>query len=176
MTNGANDKRGKLHHSPWYSDIRTSKQLNTPPGLLSHPFQTKHSKQEKTGANQTAWISSNQTWRINFHSDGIPDAVSSSDTISVRISLHIKAISDVITKFNPETISKTNSNHSHCYTLLQEGGLWQWPFETVREHLSSWYVVHVDLSNSCHICRRIVHGRNVCNCSCEVDSVLDARD
>jgi hypothetical protein len=28
MTNGANYKRGKLHHSPWHSDIRTSHQLN----------------------------------------------------------------------------------------------------------------------------------------------------
>jgi len=28
MTNGANYKRGKLHHSPWHSDIRTSNQLN----------------------------------------------------------------------------------------------------------------------------------------------------
>jgi len=29
MTNGANYKRGTLHHSPWHSDIRTSNQLNT---------------------------------------------------------------------------------------------------------------------------------------------------
>jgi len=28
MTNGANYKWGKLHHSPWHSDIRTSNQLN----------------------------------------------------------------------------------------------------------------------------------------------------
>jgi len=28
MTNGANYQRGKLHHSPWHSDIRTSNQLN----------------------------------------------------------------------------------------------------------------------------------------------------
>jgi hypothetical protein len=28
MINGANYKRGKLHHSPWHSDIRTSNQLN----------------------------------------------------------------------------------------------------------------------------------------------------
>jgi len=41
MTNGANYKRGKLHHSPWHSDIRTSNQHNTSPGRLSHPFQTK---------------------------------------------------------------------------------------------------------------------------------------
>jgi len=28
MTNGASYKRGKLHHSPWHSDIRTPNQLN----------------------------------------------------------------------------------------------------------------------------------------------------
>jgi riboflavin transporter FmnP len=28
MTNGANFKRGKLHHSPWHSEIHTSNQLN----------------------------------------------------------------------------------------------------------------------------------------------------
>jgi len=28
MTNGANYKRGKLHHSPWHCDIHTSNQLN----------------------------------------------------------------------------------------------------------------------------------------------------
>jgi hypothetical protein len=28
MTNGANNKRRKTHHSPWHSDIRTSNQLN----------------------------------------------------------------------------------------------------------------------------------------------------
>jgi hypothetical protein len=28
MNNGANYKRGMLHHSPWHSDIRTSNQLN----------------------------------------------------------------------------------------------------------------------------------------------------
>jgi len=40
MTNGANYKSGKLHHSPWHSDICTFNQLNTPPGRLSRPFQT----------------------------------------------------------------------------------------------------------------------------------------
>jgi hypothetical protein len=29
MTNGTNYKRGKLHHSPWHSDIHTSNQLNS---------------------------------------------------------------------------------------------------------------------------------------------------
>jgi hypothetical protein len=28
MTNGANYETGKLHHSPWHSDICTSNQLN----------------------------------------------------------------------------------------------------------------------------------------------------
>jgi hypothetical protein len=41
MTNGANYTRGKLHHSPWHSDIRTPNQLNTPPGRLSYLFQKK---------------------------------------------------------------------------------------------------------------------------------------
>jgi len=35
MTNGANYKRGKLHHTPWHSDIRTSNQLNNAIGDLS---------------------------------------------------------------------------------------------------------------------------------------------
>jgi len=47
MTNGANYKWGTLHHSPWHSDIRTSNQLNTPPGWLSRPFQTKQWTKEK---------------------------------------------------------------------------------------------------------------------------------
>jgi hypothetical protein len=29
MTNGANYKKGKLHHGTWHSDIRTPNQLNT---------------------------------------------------------------------------------------------------------------------------------------------------
>ena len=41
MTNGANYKRGKLHHSPWHSDIHNSNQRNTPPGWLSCLFRTK---------------------------------------------------------------------------------------------------------------------------------------
>ena len=65
MTNGANYTKGKLHHSPWHSDIRTSNQLNTPPGRLSRPFQTKNSKHRGRGANQTLWISSKQTCPIN---------------------------------------------------------------------------------------------------------------
>jgi len=38
MTNGANYPRGKLHHSPWHSDMRTSNQLNMSIGghLLNH--------------------------------------------------------------------------------------------------------------------------------------------
>ena len=175
MTNGANYKRGKLHHSPWHSDIRTSNQLNTPPGQLSRPFQTKNSKQRRRGANQTTWISSKQTCLINLLSDGIPDGISSSnsDTIS-------GTIPKTISNSNPETISEdipeSNSDHSHRSTLLQEGGLRQWLFEAVGEHLSSRYVAQVDLSVSSHICSKIVLGRNVCNCSCAVDSVLDARD
>jgi len=34
MTNGANYQRGKLHHSPWHSDIRTPNQLNSFKGIV----------------------------------------------------------------------------------------------------------------------------------------------
>ena len=116
---------------------------------------------------------------INLHSDGIPDAISmsNSDTISVTIA---ETISDSITDSNPEAIpeaiSESNSDNSHCSTLLQEGGLRQWLCEAVGEHLSSRYVAQVDLSISSHICSKIVLGCNVCNCSSAVDSVLDGRD
>ena len=180
MTNGANYKRGKLHHSPWHSDIRTSNQLNTPPGRLSRLFQTKNCKQRRRGANQTLWISSKQTCPINLLSDGIPDAFSSSDTISVTIPETIsdctEAISEAVPNSNPETISECNSDHSHRSTLLQEGRLWQRRCEAFGERLSSRYVAQVDPSVSSHICSKIVFGRNVCNCSSAVDSALDARD
>jgi len=106
---------------------------------------------------------------INLLSDGIPDAISSSDTISVTIP-------ETISNSNPEAIPKSNSDHSHRCTLLQEGGLWQWLCEAVGEHLSSRYVAQVDFSISSHICRKIVLGRNVCNCRSAVDFVLHARD
>jgi len=32
MTNGANYKNGKIHQSPWHSDIGTPSELNTPAG------------------------------------------------------------------------------------------------------------------------------------------------
>jgi len=180
MTNGANYKRGKLHHSPWHSDIRTSNQLNTSPGRLSRPFQTKNSKQRRRGANQTTWISSKQRCPINLLSDGIPDAFSSCDTIPATISEHTEAISQAIPNSNPEAIpeavSESNSDHSHRTTLLQEGGLRQWLCEAVGEHLRSRYVAQVDLSISGHICSKIVLGCNVCNCSSAVDSVLDTRN
>ena len=166
MTNGAIFKRGKLHHSPWHSDIRSSNQLNTPPGRLSRPFQTTHT-QRRRGANQTSWISSKQTCPIDLLSDCIPDAISNSNTVPVTISEHTKAI--------PKAIPESNSDHSHRSTLLQEGGLRQWLCEAVGEQLSSRYVAQVDLSISSHICIKIVLGRNVCNCSSAVDSVLDAR-
>ena len=120
-----------------------------------------NSKQRRRGTNQTLWISSKQTCPINLLSAGIPDAFSISNTISVTI---------------PESISESNSDHSHRCTLLQEGGLRQWLGEAVGEHLSSRYVAQVDLSISSHICSKIVLGSNVCNCSSAVDSVLDTRD
>ena len=101
MTNGANYKRGKWHHSPWQSDIRTPNQLNTPPGQLSRTFETKNSKQRRRGANQTTWISSKQKCPINLLSDGISDAFSRSDTISVTISERTEAISEAIPNSNP---------------------------------------------------------------------------
>ena len=177
MTNGANYKRGKLHHSSWHSNIHTSNQLNTPPGWLPRPFQIKNSKQWRRGANQTTWISSKQTCPINLLSAGIPDAISSSNSNTISVTIP-ETISNSISDSNPETIPdaipESNSDHSHCSTLLQEGGLWQWLCKAVSEHLSSRYVAQVDLSVSSHICSKIVLGRNVCNCSSAVDSVLDA--
>jgi hypothetical protein len=48
--------------------------------------------------------------------------------------------------------------------------------EAVGEHLSSRYVAQVNLSVSSHFCSEIVLGRNVCNCSSAVDSVIDGID
>jgi len=130
-----------------------------------------NSKQKRRGANQTLWISSKQTCLINLLSDGIPDAISNSNTIPVTISERTEAISEAIS----EAIPESNSDHSHRSTLLQEGGLRQWLCEAVGEHLSSRYVAQVDLFISSHICSKIVLGRNVCNCSSAVDSGLDTR-
>jgi len=47
ITNGASYKWGKLHHSPWHSDIWTSNQLNTPPRWLTYPFHTQQQSKEK---------------------------------------------------------------------------------------------------------------------------------
>jgi hypothetical protein len=123
---------------------------------------------------------------INLLSDGIPDAfsISNSDTISATISERTEEISEAFPKSNPEpipeaiseAIPESNSDHSHRSTLLQEDGLRQWLCEAVGEHLSSRCIAQVDLSVSSHICSKIVLGRNVCNCSSAVASVLDARD
>jgi hypothetical protein len=139
MTNCANYQTGKLHHSPWHSDICTPNQLNTPPGRRSCPFQTKNSKQSRRGATQTSWISSKQMCPINLLLDGLRDAISMSnaDTIPATISERTAAISDSITDSNPKAIPEAISNHSHRCTLLQEGGLGQWLCEAVGKHLSS---------------------------------------
>jgi len=100
-------------------------------------FKQKTVNKRRRGANQTTWISSKHTCPINLLSDGIPDAIFSSDTISVTIAETIS-----------EAIPETNSDHSHCSTLLQEGGLRQRLCEAVGEHLSSRYVAQVDLSVS----------------------------
>ena len=115
-------------------------------------------------------------------SHAFPEVISNSNydpisvTISKTISMHIEAISKTISNANPKSISESNSDHSHRSTLLQQGGLPRWQCETVGEHLSSRYVAQLDLSISSHICRNIVLGCDVCNCSSAVDSVLDARD
>jgi hypothetical protein len=115
-------------------------------------------------------IPSKQTCPINLLSNGIPDAISNfnSDTIAVTIS---KAIPD-----GTEAISKSNPDHSHRSTQLQESGLGQWLCKAVGEHRSSWYIAPVNLSISSHICSKIVLGRNVCNCISTVDSVLDTHE
>jgi hypothetical protein len=175
MTNGANYKRGKLHHSPWHSDIRTSNQLNTPPGRLSRPFQTKTSKKRRRGANQTLWISSKQMSSINLLFDAILDSFSKSDTISMTIPETIPNSNHEAISKHTEAIAQAISDHSHRSTLLQEGGLWQWRCEAVGEHLSSWYVAQVHLSVSSHSCGKILLSCDVCNSSSAVDSGLDAR-
>jgi len=76
----------------------------------------------------------------------------------------------------PDAIHKSNSDHSHCSRLVQEGGLQEWLYEAVGEQLSSRYVGSVNLFVSSHICSKIVLGRNMCNCSSAVDFVLDASD
>jgi len=146
----------------------------------SHQVRFKqHSKQQIRGANQAAWISFKQPCRIDLHSDGIPVAISSSDTISVTtsdtISEYTKAIYKAIPNCNPETVPESNLVHSHRSTLHKEGGLWQWLGEAVGEHLSSRYVAQFDPSFSIHTCSKIVLGCNACNCSSAVHSVLDAR-
>ena len=106
---------------------------------------------------------------IDLLSNGIPDAISNSNsnTISVTISAEIReSISDYITA----------SNHSHCSTLLQEGGLRQRLCEAVGKHLSSWYITQVDLFICSHGCRKMVFCRNVCKCSSAGDSVLDSHN
>ena len=143
-----------------------------------------NSKQRRRGAKQTLCISLKQTCPIDLLSNGIPDAFSSSNAIPAIISECTEAISEAIPNSKPEAISEAisesipeaNSDHCHHCTLLQEGELRQWLCEAVGEHLSSRYVGQVHLSLSSHICSKIVLGRNVCNCSSEVDSALDARD
>jgi hypothetical protein len=59
---------------------------------------------------------------ITLLSDWIPDAISSSDTISNTIS---ETISETISNSNSEAIPDSNSDDSHCSTLLQNSGLRQ---------------------------------------------------
>jgi len=80
------------------------------------------------------------------------------------------------TNYNPDVIPGSNCDHSHCSTLLQAVRLQQWLCEAVSKHLRSRYVVQVYLSISSHMWSKRVFGRNVCNCSSAVYSVLDRRD
>jgi len=179
MTNRSNYKSGKVHHSPWHSDIRTSNQLNTPPGRLSHPFQTNTvNKGEEEPIKHCGSPRNKRAQSINLLSDGLPFAISISncDTIPATVSESTKAMSKAIPNSNPEAIPESNSDHSHRSTLLQEGRRQEWLREAVGKHLSSRYVAQVDLSVSSHICSKIVLGCNVCNCSSAGDSVLDAHD
>ena len=134
-----------------------------------------NSNQKGRKANQTLRISSEQPCPINLLSNGVANVISNfnSDTIS-------KTISEAITDSNPEAISyaisESNSDRSHCSTLLQEGGIRQRLCEAVGEHLSRQYVAQVDLSIPSHICSTIVFCHNVCNHTSSVDPVLDAHD
>jgi len=123
MTNGAYCTRGKLHHSPWHSDICTTNQLNTPLGLPSCPCQTKYSKQRESGSNWTTWITSKLTCPNSQLSNGFINAISHScqDIISITISERNEAISNAIPNFNSESIADV----SHHSTLVQTGGLQQ---------------------------------------------------
>jgi len=107
MTNGANYKRGKLHHSPWHSDIHTSNQLNTPRGWLSRPFPTKTvNKRVEEPIKQCGSARNEGAQSINLLSDDIPDAISisNSDTFPAIISKRTEAISEAIPNCNPEAI------------------------------------------------------------------------
>jgi len=179
MTNGANYKRGKLRHSPWHCDICTSNQLNSPPGRLSRPFQTKTvNKREEEPIEHSGSPRKKGAQSIHLLSDDIPNAISisNSDTIPTTISESTEASSEPIPISDPETIPESKSNHSHRITLLQEGRHREWLCEAVSVHLSHRYLAQFDLSVSSHICSKIVLGCIVCNCSYAVDSVLDANN
>jgi hypothetical protein len=70
---------------------------------------------------------------INYLSDGIPDAISSSDTISVTIPDRSEAISEALPNSNPEVIP----DYTQRFTLLPQGAFRQSLCEAVGEHLSS---------------------------------------
>jgi len=115
--------------------INSTLRLN---GCLVRSIQ--HSNQKSRGANETVWISSKPMCTINLLSRGFLYLISSFDTISVTTSDTISQYSEAISKAIPNSNSGTISDHSHCSTLLQEGGLWLWLCEVVGEHLRSWYV------------------------------------
>jgi len=97
---------------------------------------------------------------IDLFSDG------SSNTIPITNSEYTEVIS--------KAISKSNSVHFHCSTVLLESVVQQWLCEAVGEHLSSRCGSHVNLSISSHICSKILQGHNVCHCTSAGDSVPNA--
>jgi hypothetical protein len=132
MTNGAHYRKGKLHHSPLHGDIRTSTQLNTSPGWLSRPFQTKTvNKGEEEPITHWESPQNKSAQSIHLISDAVANAISSSkfNTCPATISKRTEAISESIPSSNSKAISEaipvSDSEHSHCNTLLQAGGLQQ---------------------------------------------------
>jgi len=175
MTNCANYKRWKLHHSPCHSDIRTPNQLNTPPGWLSCQFQTKRvNKREEEPIKQRGSPRNKHAQSIYFPMSFLihfPVPTSFPWPFPGQFPIPIP-------RPFPSPIAIITIA-AHC---IKKAGLGRGlvkqsvSISAVGEHFSSRYLAQVDISISSHICSKIVLGRNLCNCSSAVDSVLDAHD
>ena len=137
-------------------------------------FEQDH-KEKRRGANRALCFSTEYICLIKVLSNGILDAIFHLNlcTIPMTISEHIKAISEANPNYNSKYICQSNSDCSHCQTLLLEGGLLQRLWEAVSKHLSSWYVAQLDLSISSHICCKKALYHKVCNCGSMDHSVPD---